>query len=201
MQTTPCGCALKCFDKVTEQQRKSIFEGFWGLGEFNVQNAYLCGAVKILEIKRRYTSAGCDSRRSKTRTYYVNNGSVSIRVCKVAFLRMHAISNGRLSRVLQGQVTSGGTPKRDARGCHEPANKTSADCIAGVKAHIESFPTYQSHYSRADSPQRRFLSPDLSIGKMYELYKSYCSEKECTPVSEWVYRKIFNEEYNFCFGR
>ena len=53
------------------------------------------------------------------------------------FVCMPYISNVCLSRVLQ--ETSGGTPKRDARACHEPANRGSADCNAGVKAHIETY--------------------------------------------------------------
>ena len=70
-----------------------------------------------------------------------------------------------------------------------------------VKEHIESFPKYRSHYSRKDNPHRSYLSPTLSTSKMFELYKTKCSEVEMEPVSEWMYRKIFNTEYNLCFGR
>ena len=33
-----------------------------------------------------------------------------------------------------------------------------------------SFPTRQSHYSRHDNPGRLYLSPDLSIAKMYQMF-------------------------------
>ena len=44
------------------------------------------------------------------------------------------------------------------------------------------------------------ISPDLSVSKMYSLYKGTCAEK-ARPVSDWVYRRVFNEEPNLWFGR
>ena len=59
MGTTPYGCLLKCSDKVPKEQRKSLFTGFWGTGDFNVQNAYIiCGYVRVLKTKKEYTRAG-----------------------------------------------------------------------------------------------------------------------------------------------
>ena len=48
---------------------------------------------------------------------------------------------------------------------------------------------------------RKYLSPDLSIAKMYALYKQKCTPDSKQHVSDWVYRRIFNEEYNLTFGR
>ena len=80
-------------------------------------------------------------------------------------------------------------------------NKTSASRVQYVKEHIESFPKYRSHYSRKDNPNHHYLSPSLSLSKMYNLYKDKCTEENQQPVSEWMYRKIFNCEYNLSFGR
>ena len=142
-------------------------------------------------------SKGANTRRTYSRVFYVSNGSVSVRVCKTAFLRIHAVSNGRLNRALKAQQDAGGSPHQDQRGRHEPANKTKAEDIAAVSAHIKRFPKYKSHYSRSDSPHKEYLSPDLSIAKMYAIYK----EEIEAPVSEWVYRKVFNENFNLSFGR
>ena len=178
---TPCGCPLKCFEKVSEGQRQKLFDGFWASADFNTQNACICGCIKVIEIKRRYTSKGADSRRSNSRVYYVHNGSgVSARVCRKAFLRIHGISAGRVDRSLKAHCSSGGVPHID---------KTSQEDISRVKQHIRSFPQYQSHYSRNDSPHRMYLSPELTIVKMYHLYKQEHGED---GVSEWVYRKTFS---------
>ena len=109
-----------------------------------------------------------------------------MRVCKKAFLRIHSISNGRLDRALRAQIANDGSPHNDQRGRH-PANKTRDADTDLIKEHIQSFPQYHSHYSRANNPHRIYLSPELTISKMYVLYKERCVGKEKTPQSEWVY--------------
>ena len=89
----------------------------------------------------------------------------------------------------------------DKRGRHEPGNKTPEEAICYVKQHIASFPQYESHYSRTDNPNRKYLSPDLTVSKMYSMYKATCTDDGKEPVSEWVYRQTFNEHFNLCFGR
>lgn len=198
MNERPCGCGLRCFEILSTEQRKRVFSGFWGLGDFNIQNAYLCGCVKVLPVKQHYSAT---SRRGNTRVFYINNGENSVRICKVAFLCIHGISNGRLSRVLAGQAQEGGLPKLDKRGHKEPPNKTSEEDIHHVREHINAFPVYTSHYSRADNPDRKYLSPHLSISKMYHLYKEECTRDGRSTVSEWIYRREFNEHFNLSFGR
>ena len=81
-----------------------------------------------------------------------------------------------------------------------PANKTPQEKLQFVRQHIEQFPRYESHYSRNDNPHRFFLSPSLSVTKMYHLYKDQCAETGKEYVSEW-YREVFNTEFNLSFGR
>ena len=200
MVESPCGCKLQCYQNIPLEQRTKLFDGFWASGSYNVQNAYICGCVKITKVARRYTSQGDKSRRSFSRSYYVTNYDVSTRVCKKAFLQIHGLSNGRLSHALEAQRNEGGTPALDKRGKHEPRNKTSKDKLDFVKVHINSFPQYKSHYSRSDNPNKLYLSPDLNIDKMYRLYKQRCEEESKPPVSSWVYRKTFNECFNLSFG-
>ena len=49
---TSCGCALRCLDKVSGEQQQNLFSGFWDRADFNVQNAYLCGYVKVVDIAK-----------------------------------------------------------------------------------------------------------------------------------------------------
>ena len=167
-----------------------------------MQNAYLCGCVKVQPVARRYSPNGNSSRRRNSRFFYVKKGGVSVRVCKKAFLNMHSVANGRLDRALKAQVDAGGTLHCDQRGRHEPGNKTRPEVIDDIKAHINSFPKYKSHYSREDNPHREFLSPSLTLQKMYVLYKEKCEgEGNVHVTSDWIYRKVFNEHFNLSFGR
>lgn len=114
---------------------------------------------------------------------------------------MHSVSNGRLDRALKAQVDDGGALHCDQRGRHEPGNKTKPEVINHIKAHISSFPQYKSHYSRADNPHRQFLSPHLTLQKLYLLYKEKCEAEGTRVASDWIYRKVFNESFNLSFGR
>jgi len=151
--------------------------------------------------KRKYTTKEVDSRRSFTREYYVPNGEESLQVRKTAFRSIFAVSDGRINRALKAQAAAGGSPHTDQRGRHEPGNKTSAARVQNMKQHIESFPKYRSHYSQKDNPSRCYLSPSLSLSKMYHLYQEKCAKENLQPVSEWMYRKIFNCDCNLSFGR
>lgn len=90
---------------------------------------------------------------------------------------------------------------QDQRGHHVPANKTTEEDLASVRQHIEMLPKYRSHYSRADNPNREYLSPELSIAKLHTLYREQCTSNGKRAVGDWVYRKVFNEEYHLAFGR
>ena len=201
MNEKSCGCALKCCEKLSTDKRKAIHQGFWAMGNFDVQNAYICGCIQVKQVQHHYSPAGSSSRRGNARLYYIRDGEYSVRVCKSTFLLMHGLSNGRVSRTLQGIAQTGGFPKLDQCGRQEPSNKTSDEDLTFIHEHIESFPSYTSHYSRSDSPDREYLSPDLSFSKLYSLYRDTCTEKGRKPVSDWVYRKVFNEQYNLSFGR
>ena len=83
-------------------QREALFTGYWSSHDFNTQNAYLCGCIKVVAIKRRYTTAGTASRRKQSRVYYVQCASgMSVRVCRKAFLRIHAVSRGRVDHAIK----------------------------------------------------------------------------------------------------
>ena len=200
MGSEPCGCALKCFDKISQDQRKCLFTGFWESSNFDVQNSYLCGCVRVMKAKRKYTKAAT-SRRKYTRMYFVKNGAISEEVCKAAFLGIHGISSGRLDRAIQAQIKTGGTLHCDERGRHAPGNKTTTDAIAFIKQHINSFsslsvPLFTPGQSTQELPKSR-----VSIARMYQLYKEKCREEERETVcSEWMYRKTFNESFNLSFG-
>jgi len=63
------------------------------------------------------------------------------------------------------------------------------------------FPFKESHYSRNKTNKKYFLNPDLSISRMYDLYKNHCTENHFNILSEFMYRKIFVEEFNLAFKK
>ena len=92
----------------------------------------------------------------------------------------------------------GASSGKDKRGSHSPWNKLSDSQKQKVKKHIESFPVIDSHYQRMGT-KRQFLGANLSIQKMYDLYKEKCVEDGELPVKHSMYRNIFCNEYNLSF--
>jgi len=105
------------------------------------------------------------------------------------------VSDGRITRALVNKP-KGETPPKDKRGPKTSKSKTSVIKVNGVKDFIHRFPKYESHYARHKSLNRLYLSPDLSLGIMYKLYKD---EKLNYAVKLNMFRKIFNDNFNLHF--
>lgn len=194
---TCCNCKKTCSDKIIEIDRRIVFENFWKIGNFSAQNAFLCGLVKHNEIKRHRLRDETKGEKTTSNLYYVNIHNISHNVCKNYFLTTFQISNGRLQRALEHARFS--SPGEDLRGKHSPANKTPQEKIQDIHDHINSFPAYQSHYTRSHNPNRRYLDPSLNIRLMYNLYKEKCADENNTPISESIYRNIFHRDFNLHF--
>lgn len=198
-----CNCPLKCQETLARVQNE-IFEGFWNLGDFDKQNAYLFGCIEAFNVKRRYGNTTPEtSRRQKSYYFKVNIDGELKRICRKSFLSVHGLqqNRGRLNNILK-QVKSGCTPKTDQRGKHtlNRPNRVSEDKVQAVHDHIKSIPTYQSHYSRSQNPQRVFFDCNLNITSLYrDLYLPYCQERNIETVSEDFYRRTFSKSYNIGF--
>lgn len=79
-----------------------------------------------------------------------------------------------------------------------------------VHEHIESFPKQISHYSRTRT-SRQYLSPDLNLTIMYDLYlqkfepETYKLKQDKLPFKAKIcydfYGRYFRENFNISFGR
>ena len=185
-------CPLKCDQKVSCESRKKSFDMFYSNGSWETQTAFLVGHIKYTEVYRRYGKGSpSKSRRQNTRYYYLNDNGMKKRVYKRMFMKTLCLDSARIHRALQ-KTASGSLS--DQRGKQHSWNKLTYDQRECVKTHIKSFPKYKSHYSRRDT-ERDYLSPDLNLSKMYELYKIKCFEDEKEPVSKSTYEDIFYKEY------
>lgn len=199
----PCKCKRMCFDKVPEEDRQKMFQNFWAMDTYNLQNSYLFGCLQNKKIIRRTKKTSSPSRRSCSILYSVllSTGERKI-VCKVAFLNIHGLQNNR-GRVenLAGRIGKGVvSPPVDQRGKHDkhPKKFTPGD-INEVKCFIEKLPKYTSHYSRNDNLGKVYMSMEYTIDSCYTQYKDECIENGQTPVSCDKFRRIFTEDFNISF--
>lgn len=67
--------------------------------------------------------------------------------------------------------------------------------------HIKSFPSEESHYCRRNNKDKRYLSPDLNVTRMYKLFLPGQAPNHLgkPPVSRQWYHEIFLSKFNLCF--
>lgn len=75
---------------------------------------------------------------------------------------------------------------------------SSEDDRQFVREHNKPFPTVDLRYGRKNT-SRKYLEKDLSIKKMYDLYKQKCQKEERSPVKYWLYDKVFGNEFQHWF--
>lgn len=184
-------------------ERKRIFTEFYELADHDCQNKYLFGLIERFSPKQRRARKDNSKPRDSSFRYFVRISSGDrVCVCKQAFCQLHAIGKRRTedicNKLVCGTLFSG-----DNRGKHKNRpHAVSNELKDQIREHISSFPSRESHYSRQDNTARKYLPDGLSIARMYRFYlEKYEPENEGSPrVKEWLYRKIFNEEFNISFG-
>lgn len=92
----PCKCILRCFDKISEDMRKKIFDEYWSLGDHSRQWDFIARYAKIFEKKVATIS---NSRRSFSRKYYLPINNDEIHVCKIMFLKTLSVSEKVISTI------------------------------------------------------------------------------------------------------
>ena len=199
-----CSCAHRCASSVNATERERLFKEFYQLGDHASQNKYLYGLIERRTPKRQKYPY-LEVSRKHSFFYYVrlSNGS-RVQVCKQAFCKIHGIGKRRIENLSLGMV-SGDFFKGDGRGTHQNRPHVIKDALKNqIRDHIRSFPSRESHYSRQNNKNRKYLPEGLSIARMYRLYiEKYETDLEGgqkPTVKEWLYRKIFTEEFNISFG-
>ena len=149
--------------------------------------------------KKHCTKTDGASRRANTVKYFLIDQQPENQVCQSMFLTTFAISEKKARVILQKKSTSNTSiALGDKRGKHGQQRKVPEEDVNRIKRHIESFPSYESHYCRTKS-SKKYLSPSLTISQMYCMYVDKCRAENITPTKDHMYRKVFNENFNLSF--
>lgn len=192
-----CNCKRKCIEKVNERECKEIFDNFWKLSDFNLQNIFLYSSVQRNAIKRRKSKSNQGIKRAYHYKFHLVTSNGDIIVCKKFFIDTLQISGSRMDRILKLHnnipIDKRGKMEGSRTTISEERRKTAVD-------HINSYPALESHYTRETNPARRYLNPGLTIIKMYNAYLENCKENNISsPVSKTVYRRILKKDLNLSF--
>ncbi|CAH1982558.1 unnamed protein product [Acanthoscelides obtectus] len=166
----PCkeNCRNKCRQKISEEERKALFEEFWKIGDHSRQWDYIVRYVKTVE-KKHVKRTDSKSRRNHSRTYQLLVNNKEITVCKTMFLNKYGISEQWVTTAL-GKIGETGTLEEDRRGKHlTRPNKIDGGVLNRIREHIQLFPVVPSHYTRKKST-KMYLEDGINISIMHRLY-------------------------------
>ncbi|KAL4707280.1 hypothetical protein ACJJTC_019818 [Scirpophaga incertulas] len=195
----PCAetCRLKCSEKIDGEQRLSIFNNFWKLGELSRQRDFVSKCIK--EVKPKYSLHNENSKRSLNLAYHFIVDSETIRVCKRFFQATLDIGHSFITTIKK-KTSSTGTILEDMRGKCSKGNSLPDTIKNGVSEHINTYPRKESHYCRS-STSREYLDGDLNLSLMYRQYKEWCVANEKPLAKKGTYEHIFTTEFNISFYR
>lgn len=183
------------------ETRKVIFNDFYAL-DVNAKNALLFRSITPLAVGRERKNAS--KHKTCSYKYSVIFDNQQLFICKRAFCSLYQISRKKVD-VIKAKLKSGkSVPSKDRRGTHTNRPHKLGDAIEqAIIAHINTFPTEESHYSRNSNPHKRYLAPNLNMSLMYRLYIDECKEQnlgENFLVNKSSYAKIFLNKFNLSFS-
>ncbi|KAJ4428627.1 hypothetical protein ANN_24672 [Periplaneta americana] len=208
-----CRCKRSRTTKFSNGAKKQILKEFYNIGSKDGQDAFLAALISPKNVQRR-TPRSDDPRfiRTHSFTYKIQIGVESHVVCAKAFRSLFGISETRVRRV--ANYAALGKSPRDQRGRNPASSRALKNTLVEtIDEHIRLFPYRTSQYG-ASGKKKRYLETGLSVMKMYELFleKYYPEcylkvkagadiERVKCPIKYDYYRKYFNENFGYSFGR
>uniref|UniRef100_A0A8D8AUY7 (northern house mosquito) hypothetical protein n=1 Tax=Culex pipiens TaxID=7175 RepID=A0A8D8AUY7_CULPI len=190
-----CTCTRrKCFTIFGDDLRIKLLQEFLKL-ESSGQNQFIANHIDVHYAEKKMA----DSKRVYSLQYHLPGVGGRIRICKNMFMATLDIGQKKIRVLVKKKIADGGLCPEDGRKGNESRIKLAEKDRAFVEDHILSFPSYLSHYCVAKTG-KQYLSPDLRISKMYDLYKAKCAKEERLVVHYNTYRSIF-KTFNLGFKK
>ncbi|CAG9771296.1 unnamed protein product [Ceutorhynchus assimilis] len=180
-------CSGKCkrdCTKLSDEDRNKIWDHYWNLN-YTSRRKWLSKHVSLVSVKRRILSAS--RNRSESRRFSLPLAdSKDVQVCRLTFLNTLGYTNDSVITELVRAIKKKpcGEMVKECRGNHKKAIDPTF-----IKAHIESFHPFVSHYRRKNAPLRRYLSRELTIDKLYNDF----NEKNPNTCKVETYRKVLKD--------
>lgn len=191
-------CFYHCSRKIGDEQRKEIFKNYYSLSAVEKKHYILNSTEVEIPHRRRKGKTHNNSKKGRTFRYYFMLNGQKVQVCKMFYTGTLCISQKPIYTVHTNKTTTN-TLRESTQGKHQK-RVTSQEDMDFVKEHINMIPRVKSHYCRKAS-NKDYLESGMSIKKLYEMYLEYANEKEKSPVSFCVYRKIFCTSFNIAFHK
>lgn len=197
-----CHCKrLKCFETITDTERRKLLNTLNNLKSVNEQNTYLSSMISVKNVKRRRPrKEGTEVRGHDSSYSYIvkvvrEQICVEIPICFKAFCSIFCITKAKVQYIQSSLKLSGIAPV-DKRGRHDNRpNKLKTEVHDDIKEHLKSFKGRSSHYSNKKT-SKIYLPEEFDIKKVHKLFLEKYPHH---TLSYETYRSEF-QKYNISFG-
>jgi hypothetical protein len=155
-----------CHKFLTDDVRNKIFSEYWSLSTYNRRLSFLSGLVNLSEKKCCLTrKIFSNKNRTLTLNYFFDINGQRYSDCKDCFSKTLDEKEGFIGSVSKYKALNvSGILNLDKRGKKIPQNKISDDRFTKVIDHINSFPSYENHYTRKLN-DKKHLPSNLNLQK------------------------------------
>lgn len=199
---SPCQdkCRLKCKEKMTEDERMSVFDAYWNLGDIAKQREFIHNCTTEVKPKYRYVREGGQRpRRNYNAAFFFNLGERRIRVCKIFFRNTLAINDRPIRTAFEKKdKLAGAVMAEDKRGKHGNQPKMNETIRNRVTDHINRIPKIESHYTRKNTT-KHYIEGGRTITDIYNDYLSNCKKDNVSFCNFNYFYNIFTNEFNLSF--
>lgn len=186
----PNSCRKKCFETISSQQRELIFQAFNAMG-FSERRLFV--DAYVTQIEKVYQSSSTKRKFTQVYTLQLCPQATKQIVCKTMFLHTLGFkTDGMITSHFSSKSNNSGLTKtKDGRGetISQIRKTNKLELCQTIKDHISTFNPVVSHYKLENSPNRRYLSCDVTINEMWKDYNL-----KHNKISYPTYWKIFNNE-------
>lgn len=197
--SSSCKCGKRCVKKISMLRQFEIFSDFYKMPNWSSKTLFIRGCISRRQVEENNFLPGSTNRNRYTYKYcLVDSQGISQQVCQKIFCKCLQVNSGRVYRAVESSKLN--APAIDNRGRAPSKNKTKDADKEFVCEFINRFPRYESHYGRSTS-NKQYLSPNLNAMKLFREYELICNFEKRKPVSQYMFRHIFNTEFNLTFKR
>lgn len=187
---------LSCAHKINVVRQKEIFDCYYQQMNWTHKTMFIRGHVKRLPVKTKkcqnYPLLQMKSRNFNHSYTLTDEKGIDQDVCRDFFINCLQITPYRVYNALNTQDKN--PSASEVRGKSASINKTSEFIHQEVVNFINRIPKYESHYGRSET-QRKYLPQSLNLAILYEAYKGQRDPKKKECASEFIFRKIFNTNF------
>ncbi|XP_064076612.1 uncharacterized protein LOC135194702 [Vanessa tameamea] len=190
-------CSDKCSEKITAEQRQTIFDAYWNLGQVDAQRSFIISCMTDITPRYKYTNAR--NPRNCNQAFHNLFEGQSVRVCKTFFIKTLDISD-RVIRTVKDKIDKHGFLSRDRRGQHINHIRIDEQLIKDIKEFIDAIPRIESHYIREYST-REYIDGGKTISDVFRDFEEAQNKNKKAAGRYCTFYKKFTQDYNILFFR